>query len=274
MRFSPDGSMIASSYTFGDELYLFDNQTGIIHSPLNIPFTTTPGYCPIFSNDSKKLYFSNNGYEIYQYDVSSYNTTAINNSKILISDSIPYWDNSTYWAISNAIDGKMYIANFDMDSLSSIEHPNLIGLSCGFQKNNISLNGRKSQIGITDFIQSYFNTSKSELCTDTDSPIPIDDNEIVINIPNIFTPNNDKINDVFSISLTGYEKADWKIYNRWGTELKMGELKIENEGTIELWDGRTNVGVRVTNGTYYYIINLAKKGGEHETKKGFIQILN
>jgi len=82
-------------------------------------------------------------------------------------------------------------------------------------------------------------------------------------IPNVFTPNGDGMNDVFSI--TGLDKCSpyfLKIYDRWGV------LLFETEKTKFLWDGRTSAGIPVQEGTYYYILF-----NNNTTKKGFVTLL-
>ncbi len=64
-----------------------------------------------------------------------------------------------------------------------------------------------------------------------------------IYIPNIFTPNNDGINDFFSIK--GLDNDTWQIfiYNRWGN-LVFYSPDYQND-----WDGE-----KCSDGTYYYLL--------------------
>ncbi len=266
MKFSPNGKRIA----YQGYIYDFDFTFGIINNPI---FINYDGYGLTFSPDSKKLYFSISGAFIGQYDISLPDSIDIFNSFQTIYSGI---SNDGIYGMQLSKDNKIYIANIDTTKISKIDFPNNSGASVNFSLNTVDLNGRKSQFTLPSFIENYFDDSYSEancypIIDTSNQDIPINDSLI---IPNIFTPNNDGINDLFTISLSGYEEINWRIYNRWGSEVKMGELKIENEGTIELWDGRTNSGTQVRDGTYYYISNLTKKGGNHETKKGFVQILN
>ncbi len=73
-------------------------------------------------------------------------------------------------------------------------------------------------------------------------------------IPNVFTPNNDGVNDFFYIkNLPPSSKI--KIYNRWGNLIYHSDSYANN------WT--TNV-----NGTYYYILEI--KSGK--TFKGFVEV--
>ena len=80
--------------------------------------------------------------------------------------------------------------------------------------------------------------------------------------PNIFTPNNDGINDVWRCDFSNFETANCLIYNRWGN------LIFQSNKQIILWDGRTTSGIECSDGTYYYVIQT-----ESERYKGFIQLI-
>ncbi|MFN5346125.1 MAG: gliding motility-associated C-terminal domain-containing protein [Bacteroidota bacterium] len=71
------------------------------------------------------------------------------------------------------------------------------------------------------------------------------------NIPNIFTPNNDGINDCFNLGAnTKFEDcSSWEIYNRWGT-------KVYTSSTAQpCWNGKKdNTGEDQPAGTYFYIL--------------------
>ena len=83
-----------------------------------------------------------------------------------------------------------------------------------------------------------------------------------ISFPNIFTPNNDDVNDVWFLDLTGFNNIEATIYNRWG-------IKIFEATTKKvIWDGRTNSGMECVSGIYFYVL----KTNEGQ-KKGFIQLV-
>ena len=89
-------------------------------------------------------------------------------------------------------------------------------------------------------------------------------------IPNVFTPNIDGFNDGFNIKLDCIVSLEKKIYNRWG------QLIFTSKQVNEPWNGRTNSGVKVPEGTYYYIIDVTfyNLGSEvSETYKGSVTLL-
>lgn len=87
-------------------------------------------------------------------------------------------------------------------------------------------------------IESYGASASMEFDTRTD----IDEQ-----MPNVFTPNGDQVNDLFS-----FTKCDnilkTTIYNRWGNEV----FKTEKQN--HFWDGRTTSGEECADGTYFYVI--------------------
>jgi len=90
-------------------------------------------------------------------------------------------------------------------------------------------------------------------------------------LPNVFSPNNDGINDIYKPFMTSYvEEIDMKIYNRWGL------LVFETENPDINWDGKIDGTDRlVSPGVYYYICDVYEQrlsGIEATTLTGFIHV--
>ncbi|HRG38962.1 MAG TPA: gliding motility-associated C-terminal domain-containing protein [Bacteroidia bacterium] len=83
--------------------------------------------------------------------------------------------------------------------------------------------------------------------------------------PNIFTPNNDGINDDWVIRNLS-KNSLIKIYDRWGIPVGGIEGPGGIEGTYK-WDGRTTSGERCKEGVYFYIVTGEKN------RKGFIYLM-
>jgi len=78
-------------------------------------------------------------------------------------------------------------------------------------------------------------------------------NAVRMNIPNVFTPNGDGINDTWEIDFGVYGSAVVRVFSR------MGSLIYEsNVGYATPWNG-SFMGNVLPNGTYQYIIELAPK---------------
>ncbi len=71
---------------------------------------------------------------------------------------------------------------------------------------------------------------------------------------NAFSPGNDGLNDTWIIpNITEFPENVVTFYNRWGVELN----RIPNYNNKDkVWDGTTKSGNQLTNGTYFYVIEL------------------
>lgn len=79
----------------------------------------------------------------------------------------------------------------------------------------------------------------------------VTDQNCDLTIPNVFTPNNDGINDLFEIrNLEHYPNAQIVIYNRWGSK-----VFEHNDYYNNWWDGNN-----VPDGTYIYILRYTRMG--------------
>jgi gliding motility-associated-like protein len=79
---------------------------------------------------------------------------------------------------------------------------------------------------------------------------------VIIQLPNVFTPNNDGINDYFSITSNFNLLTDVHIFNRWGNEVFFYTGNI-NAGTTNLWNGKDiYTQLPLWDGTYFYKITF------------------
>ena len=84
-------------------------------------------------------------------------------------------------------------------------------------------------------------------------------------IPNVFTPNGNGTNELFTINGKGIINTRIKIYNRWGDIIYNA-----NNGS---WDGSNNNGKQVAAGTYFYVINFQQLGRGVEEIKGSVSLI-
>jgi gliding motility-associated-like protein len=68
--------------------------------------------------------------------------------------------------------------------------------------------------------------------------------DLVLWIPEAFTPNGDGVNDMYTVSVTGHEKFEMLIYNRWG------ELVFQSEDPALGWNGTMANGAPAPTGVY------------------------
>ena len=70
-----------------------------------------------------------------------------------------------------------------------------------------------------------------------------------VNIPNIFSPNDDNVNDEFIVRPLCYEIQEFKIFDRWGNMVYTKDMQ-PNSDTVK-WDGYNRIGL-CTNGVYVW----------------------
>ncbi|MES2593033.1 MAG: PKD-like domain-containing protein [Bacteroidota bacterium] len=104
-------------------------------------------------------------------------------------------------------------------------------------------------------------------CSDTAcSTIIVGENSAFI-IPNVFTPNDDDVNDVFTVRGIALKTLDAEIFNRWG------QKEYEWHSASGSWDGRTASGLLAPSGTYFYVINAEGKDGKKYFEKGSFTLI-
>jgi gliding motility-associated-like protein len=148
---------------------------------------------------------------------------------------------------NTSTDADSYVWTFNNDSTTIEEHPSVIfdyGSEYLIALEGTNDNGCFSGFTAVDLADS-FNDYYS------------------IRIPNVFTPNGDGENDVFSVEIPGKLASclDLNIYNRWG------QLIYKSYGNVVSWDGFTPDGTKVPDGSYFYTIDIKEK-----TYKGHINI--
>ncbi|MES2762774.1 MAG: gliding motility-associated C-terminal domain-containing protein [Bacteroidota bacterium] len=96
--------------------------------------------------------------------------------------------------------------------------------------------------------------------------IVVDIDEDLI-VPNVFTPNGDGSNDVFTLKATNIGEINMTIFDRWGLKMFGGTAT----GNIT-WDGKTLSGSLVPDGTYFYIIKAVSLSGKEYDLKGSVNL--
>lgn len=72
-------------------------------------------------------------------------------------------------------------------------------------------------------------------------------------IPNVFSPNDDDVNDVFRVEYSGSQPYRLLIFDRWGVELFSSTNKNQH------WDGTDTSGEPVPEGTYYFRASIGDR---------------
>ncbi len=114
----------------------------------------------------------------------------------------------------------------------------------------------------------YVSTVTINGCASTDT-VEVT-NDCYVDLPNIFSPNDDGVNDYFfprEYLTKGITAFSMDIYNRWG-QLVYQTTSIEGRG----WDGKLN-SIPQPEGVYIYVIKATFKDGRTMSKNGNITLL-
>jgi gliding motility-associated-like protein len=88
-----------------------------------------------------------------------------------------------------------------------------------------------------------------------------------VDVPEVFTPNGDGINDLIFPAGWGIEDfLEFKVYNRWG------ELIFEGGGNQWGWDG-TYKGTPQNPDTYLYVVRVKGYNAEEQLRQGYFTLL-
>ena len=86
-------------------------------------------------------------------------------------------------------------------------------------------------------------------------------------VPNVFTPNDDGINDLFNVNHENIVSFNGFIANRWG-EIIYKWIAIDNG-----WDGRSSAGIPYSSGTYFYVINALGADDKKYNLNGHLRLI-
>jgi gliding motility-associated-like protein len=115
---------------------------------------------------------------------------------------------------------------------------------------------------------TYYVQAEDSGCVSVRVPVDVivDDCDSVF-IPNVFTPNNDGLNDLFRFTVPVNQCFHAKIYNRWG------KLLYEWDDAAGGWDGTNqDNGKKVSDGVYYYILRYCNSDMAYRYAHGFLEV--
>jgi gliding motility-associated-like protein len=93
------------------------------------------------------------------------------------------------------------------------------------------------------------------------------DCEVVLEMPNVFSPNNDGANDFFEpVSMLRVTRFTMSIYNRWGG------LVYNYSGLEPSWDGKDKQNRALAAGVYFYIISYEDLFGASYQAQGEVTL--
>jgi gliding motility-associated-like protein len=90
-----------------------------------------------------------------------------------------------------------------------------------------------------------------------------------IEVPNIFTPNGDGVNDIFRLRASNLSEVYIIIHDRWGAKV----YETTSETGNFAWDGNNLQGAKCADGIYFYIIKAKGADGEEYDLKGHVTLI-
>jgi len=91
---------------------------------------------------------------------------------------------------------------------------------------------------------------------------------LIFDMPNVFTPNGDGINDVFTINPIHAVGLEMTITNRWGN------VVYESDDINGTWNGQNNnSGEMCTEGTYFYTFTITGMDNVAQQQHGFVHLV-
>jgi len=86
-----------------------------------------------------------------------------------------------------------------------------------------------------------------------------------LEVPNVFTPNGDGVNDYFEVATDGTTVYTFRIFTRSGTQI------FYSRSPRISWNGKNSSGTDVKAGIYYYVIEETGTPEPYE-RAGFIHL--
>jgi gliding motility-associated-like protein len=104
---------------------------------------------------------------------------------------------------------------------------------------------------------------------------PIDVENSLVEVPNVFTPNGDEFNNEFVVKTKSLKSMSIHIYNRWGGLVhswSYSNIRGRDYTYIHsVWDGK--IGGRMASpGVYFYVVRAVGRDGAKQNKNGFVHL--
>lgn len=185
-----DGDKLAAAYSGPGkvEVYDFNNTTGIVSNTTPISIDLPQAYGIEFSPNSQFLYVTV-WYSAFSPNLFQYNLNAGTASDIITSAVTLGTSNASKGALQLGPDSVIYAANHGHNYLGTISSPNLLGASCNYVDNSVTLaSGTMCEIGFPTFR-----------------------NNITIETPTIVDSNVICLGDSITLSNTSFTSPSWTL---------------------------------------------------------------
>jgi gliding motility-associated-like protein len=154
------------------------------------------------------------------------------------------------------------------DTVTCLGEAFILSASAVPQNENYIWNTGSSESGIIVNESGIYTVTVSNVCGSFSDQAQIDFILCDVDFPNVFTPNNDEVNDHFQlISHYGITNFSIVILNRWGN------VVFESNQPDFKWNGSSKNDKHCSDGVYFYKANIETISGEEIEKTGFIHLL-
>jgi gliding motility-associated-like protein len=131
-----------------------------------------------------------------------------------------------------------------------------------------NMTGATATIAVNSTTTVYVTAQNGSCVSSPDSLIVSVSGACFLNIPNVFTPNGDQMNDYFQlINYDGITTLSCVILNRWG-----GIVREFNTPNFQ-WDGTDKSGNNVSEGVYFYKISATTQANEELNEHGMVEVV-
>jgi gliding motility-associated-like protein len=139
-------------------------------------------------------------------------------------------------------------------------------------KNLDEITWSNGDVGVTtnyNIVGTHYVTVEN-VCGEMTAYFNLDGTSCNIRMPNVFTPNDDLINQLFKArydDAKAFRDVDFRIFNRWGQEL------YQTDNLFKGWPGRDNSGAFLADGVYFYTFTAVDLDNEPINLQGSFHLV-
>ncbi len=122
-----------------------------------------------------------------------------------------------------------------------------------------------TEVGQQDVVLRVVNRNSG--CEDTSESLEVNISESELDVPNVFSPNGDGVNDEFRVAYRSLKKFEMVVFNRWGRKV------FESSDPAEGWDGTIGNTLAAPGVYFYYIRGEGFNADEVHELKGPIHLI-
>lgn len=162
---------------------------------------------------------------------------------------------------------KTYNNHKNISNDTELCHGQTVTLNGGWATSYIWSNGSTAPSINVSNSGTYWVQTGSGMCKSDTLYILVTDCEAEIELPNVFTPNNDGLNDTFNpVKYKEILKANLVIYNRWGQKI------FYTDKLMNGWDGTYNNNI-CSEGIYFWVVEYITMTNEAAELQGFLTLI-